>query len=506
MIDEGDVGGTKPMAATATGGPAARSAPEPAGPEPAAAPAKSRRFGPGLEFNAFALMASTAITALVGLGFWAVAAGLPPAEVGRASAMITTATMLSQLSGSNIGVLFSRVLPAAGQRSTAVVLAGYAVAIAIALVLTGGFLLLFTSDELFVSGTERALFPLLVITFVLFALQDWVLTGIRATGWIPVEQLLFSLAKMGLLIWFIALAVDNAIVLAWAIPCLATVLVINPLLLGRVLPRRPPAPEGASAMPARRELGRIFLAEYATGAVTFVIPLTLPLLVLTQLGAEANAYYALPWLIAESLGLLIWNISSSYMVEASHDNRQMGALMSRTLRLSFLVGGLGVPFIVVAAPWLLSFLGSNYAAEGTTVLRLMVLAIPFNIIFTMFLNTSRVRNQMGRVVVTQLVSAVLIIGLTATLLPLLGIDGAGWAYLIAEAVMAAVVAIPLLRFMRANQVRLFGVSTPGAAPADATGDATGDTAPGAAADADPDNGSAETVRLAQPYRSGRART
>ncbi|HZG92667.1 MAG TPA: polysaccharide biosynthesis C-terminal domain-containing protein [Pseudonocardia sp.] len=493
MIHEGDVDGTEPTAPAAAV-PAQQTGREHADPTAA----KARRFGPGLEFNAFALMASTAITALVGLGFWAIAARLPPAEVGRASAMITTATMLSQLSGSNIGVLFSRVLPAAGRRSTAVVLAGYAVAIAIALVLTGAFLLFFTSDELFVSGLERALFPLLVITFVLFALQDWVLTGIRATGWIPVEQLLFSLAKMGLLIWFVAAAVENAIVLAWAIPCLATVLVINPLLLGRVLPRRPPAPEGASAMPGRRALGRIFLAEYATGAVTFVIPLTLPLLVLTQLGAEANAYYALPWLIAESLGLLIWNISSSYMVEASHDNRQMGALMSRTLRLSFLVGGLGVPFIVLTAPWLLSFLGSNYAAEGTTVLRLMVLAIPFNIIFTMFLNTSRVRNQMGRVVVTQLVSAVLIISLTAALLPVMGIDGAGWAYLIAEAVMAVVVAVPLLRFMRANQVRLFGVSTPRAAPSDPD--------PTAESGTDPDNGSAESVRLAQPYRSGRART
>jgi hypothetical protein len=38
------------------------------------------------------------------------------------------------------------------------------------------------------------------------------------------------------------------------------------------------------------------------------------------------------------------------------------------------------------------------------VLRLMLLAIPFNIVSTMFLNTSRVRNQMGRVVVTQLVA------------------------------------------------------------------------------------------------------
>jgi O-antigen/teichoic acid export membrane protein len=453
--------------------------------------AKRRRFGPGLEINAIALMASTAITAVVGLGFWAIATNrLPAADVGRASAVITTATMLSQLSGSNIGLLFSRVLPGAGERSRAVVLAGYGVAIAISLVLTGGFLLLFNSDELFTSVTEQVLFPVVVITFCLFALQDWVLTGIRATTWIPLEQLLFAVAKLGLLFWFAAAAFDNAIVLAWVIPCAATVLIINPLLLARALPRRPPAPEGAAPIPGRRELGKIFLGEYATGAVTFVIPLVVPLLILTQLGAEANAYYALPLLIAESgLGVLIWNISSSYMVEASHDARQIGPLMSRTWRLSFLVGGLGVPVLYVLAPWLLSFLGPDYAAEGTTAMRLLLLAIPFNIVSTMYINTSRVRNQMGRVVALQLLLAVLIIGLTAALLPSLGIAGAGWGYLIAEAAVAVAVAVPLFRFMRAHDVSLFRAPRPAAAPADPA--------------ADPE----ATVRIAaQPSRAGRART
>jgi O-antigen/teichoic acid export membrane protein len=465
--------------------------------EPAQPPQeKRRRFGPGLEINAIALMASTAITAVVGLGFWAIAGNaLPVADVGRASAVITTATMISQLSGSNIGLLFSRVLPGAGERSRAVVLAGYGVAIGISLVLTGGFLLLFPTEELFDSTAERVLFPLLVITFCLFALQDWVLTGIRATTWIPVEQLLFAVAKLALLLWFANAAFDNAIVLAWVIPCAATVLIINPLLLVRVLPRRPPAPEGAAPMPSRREMGKIFVGEYATGAVTFVIPLVVPLLILTQLGPEANAYYALPLLIAESgLGVLIWNISSSYMVEASHDSRQIGPLMSRTWRLSFLVGGLGVPVLYLMAPWLLSFLGEDYAAEGTTAMRLLLLAIPFSIVSTMYINTSRVRNQMGRVVALQLLLAVLIIGLTAALLPTMGIEGAGWGYLIAEAVVAIAVAIPLLRFMRAHGVTLLRVPKPVA---------TAQTGPEDGPAADPE----ATVRIAaQSSRAGRART
>lgn len=409
-----------------------------------------RRRLPRLEFNAVALMASTGITALVGLGFWAIAARLPATEVGRASAVLSTAAVLSQLASSNVGVLFGRVLVSAGDRSRAVVLAGYGAATAIGGLLGLGFVLFIPNDALFSSGLERATFPLMVILFCVFSLQDWVLIGVRGAGWVPVEQLLFAIGKLALLLWFSTIAVTNGIVLSWVIPCLLAVLVINPILLGRVLPRRPPRPEGAAAMPSPRALLKIFLAEYATGTVTVVIPLVLPLLVVARLGTQANAYYALPWLIAESLGLLMWNISSSYMVEASHDGRQIAALMRRTLRLSLLICLLGVPFLLVAAPWLLSFLGPDYAAEGTTVLRLMVLAIPFAIISTTYINTARVKNQMGRVVALQLVTAVMVIGLAIVLMGPLGIDGAGWGYLAAELISAAIVIVPLTRFLLAN--------------------------------------------------------
>jgi len=418
------------------------------------APVSRRRFAPSLELNALALMAATGITALVGLGFWAVAARLPASEVGRASAVLSTATMLSLLASSNIGLLFSRVLASAGGKSRSVVLAGYGAATGIGAILGVGFVLFIPNDALFDSWLDRATFPLLVVLFCIFVLQDWVLIGLRAARWVPLEQLLFALAKLGLLVLFSALVLDGGIVLAWAIPCALAVLIINVLLLGRVLPNRPPPASGAAEMPSRRGLGIIFLAEYATGAMAVVIPLTLPLIVVAQLGTEANAYYALPWLIAESLGLLIWNISSSYMVEASHDGPQIAALMRRTFRLSLLVGGLGVPFLLIAAPLLLSFLGPDYAAEGTTVLRLMVAAIPFTIIVLMYVTTSRVKNQMGRVVAIQLLSAIMVIGLALALIPRLGIDGAGWAYLIAEAIAAAIVIVPLIRFMRANQVSL----------------------------------------------------
>ncbi|MFR9803439.1 lipopolysaccharide biosynthesis protein [Pseudonocardia sp. RS010] len=412
-------------------------------------PRTRRRLLPSLELNAFALMAATGITALVGLGFWAIAARLPAAEVGRSSAILSTATMLSQVAASNVGLLFGRVLASAGPKARRLVVGGYAVATAIALLLGAGFLVFFPHDELFPTFWDRAGFPLLVALLALSTLQDWVLTGLRRSTWIPLEQLLFALGKMGLLILFANLAFEKGILVAWALPIIALQLVISPILFLRLLPRVPPPGEGTPPMPDRRGLLSIFLAEYATGAVTVIIPLVLPLLVVARLGTEANAYYALPWLIAESFSVLIWNISSSYVVEASHDRRQQWALMKRTFRLSYLIGGLGVPALFLLAPWVLSVLGDSYSDQGTWVLRYAVLAIPFTIINMNFINTSRLRNQMGRVVVLEVFTAALVIGLAVVLMDRMGIGGAGLAFLLAQAVTALVVAVPLLRYIRA---------------------------------------------------------
>jgi len=218
-------------------------------------------------------------------------------------------------------------------------------------------------------------------------------------------------------------------------------------------------------MPGRRGLRVIFVAEYATGISAVVLPMVLPLIVVAQLGTEANAYFALPWLITESLNMLVWNINSSYLVEASHDGPQTAALLRRTLRLTCLVSALGVPFLLITAPWLLSLLGGSYSDEGSTVLRLMAAAVPFLIITNLYVSTSRIRQQMGRVVTIQLLTAVAVIALALSLVVPLGINGVGLAYLLAEAAAAAIVILPLIRYMRANDISLFRKPRPVAEPA-----------------------------------------
>jgi O-antigen/teichoic acid export membrane protein len=125
--------------------------------------------------------------------------------------------------------------------------------------------------------------------------------------------------------------------------------------------------------------------------------------------------------------------------------------MARTIRLIALVAVPGVAVAVIAAPWILSIMGPEYADQGSTVLRLMVLGIPFSTVSTLYVAICRIQLQMVRVVVIEAMIAVLVIGLAVALLRPLGIAGVGLGYLVAELLVAVATILPLVRFLRANQ-------------------------------------------------------
>jgi len=96
-----------------------------------------------LERNALALMISTGSTSVLGVVFWAVAArGYSAAAVGLASAHIAAMMLLASLAQLNLSTVFPRFLPTAGWRTRQLLTLGYAACITLAVVVSGGFVLL----------------------------------------------------------------------------------------------------------------------------------------------------------------------------------------------------------------------------------------------------------------------------------------------------------------------------------------------------------------------------
>ena len=104
--------------------------------------------------------------------------------------------------------------------------------------------------------------------------------------------------------------------------------------------------------------------------------------------------------------------------------------------------------VIIVAPIALEFLGPDYAAEGTLLLRLLALAAAFRAVNVLFLSLARVHKRVGQIVAVQAGTCVLGLGLALVLLDPLGLPGAGLAVLIAQATTALCVAPSLIRDLR----------------------------------------------------------
>jgi hypothetical protein len=154
------------------------------------------------------------------------------------------------------------------------------------------------------------------------------MTGLRASRWVPVENASFSAAKLLLLV-FLATGGAQGVFLAWALPVVPVVVVVNLYLFSRRIPLHVAASGGASALPTRRRLASFVAAEYAASLVTSVATYLLPIVVVDSLGAKAGAYFYVPWVVGVVLHALLWNISTAYVVEAGYSRERLAALLRR---------------------------------------------------------------------------------------------------------------------------------------------------------------------------------
>jgi O-antigen/teichoic acid export membrane protein len=96
---------------------------------------------------------------------------------------------------------------------------------------------------------------------------------------------------------------------------------------------------------------------------------------------------------------------------------------------------------------LLRVFGPDYAREGSGVLRLLALAAIPHTVIALNVSMLRVARRMRALAILQGGMAILVIVLSVVLLPVFGINGVGWAWLITMTLVAGVVLLTNLRFL-----------------------------------------------------------
>jgi O-antigen/teichoic acid export membrane protein len=414
-------------------------------------PLRGWRGGDPLTRTTAALATNTVVTSALGVVFWLVASHRYSAsQVGADSALLSSLLLLSTLTELNFNTALPRLLPQVRRRSRAVALCYLATGSAGALA-AGAFVLVaphLTASLHFLVHDGWLVLSLIVglAVYNVFAVQDAVLVAAQRAEVVPVENAVFGVVKLVLMILLVGHLAGHGIFISWILAGMLLVIPINALLFGSVLKQPGSAVGTQSYLPleGRRKLVRYLAHDWAAGLLGQGTGALLPLIVLAVLGRAVTGYFYIAFIVVTAVTSFSQSFSTSLLVEAAHDEPALDRLTRRTIiRYATVV----IPALVVAvviAPLALRVFGAEYSRQAGEVFRILLVATIPQAAVAIAMSVERIRGRAERVLQYQAVSAVAALALVIPLIHLDGLAGVGWAWLIAQ-LLAALLVIPTLR-------------------------------------------------------------
>lgn len=413
--------------------------------------------------NAYALMLNTGLNGLLGVVYWLLAArNYDASQVGRGSALISAMVLLSGVLAVNIRGTLTWLIPQAGRWTGRLVLYAYALSSVIVVPLTVGFLLTRgywgpAFDPLGDSGTA-SLFVVAAVACGIFAMQDGVLIGLRNSVWVPLENAIFGVAKIVLLVLLATSFPQNGVYLSWVIPMVLLLLPINGLIFGRLVPRHSrTACEGSTTVPSSALVRRFFAADYVGGLFVFGAAHLVPVLVAATVAPHVFAYFYIAWIMAGILNLIAINLATSLTVEGVYAADQLTANCRAALRRALGILLVAVAIVALVAPYGLGMLGPGYLDAAPLLQVLAIAALPRAVV-EIWLGVLRAQSLTRQIALLQTASGGLAVGLVLVWLQVdpeaLGvgrITGVGLAVLVSQTVLALAVLPRLRRFLAPAQ-------------------------------------------------------
>jgi O-antigen/teichoic acid export membrane protein len=403
--------------------------------------------------NGYALLLNVGVTSALGFLYWIVAARTYTAvHVGLSSTAVAVVQFLAGLAGQpSIANALTRFLPRAGPDATRLTVLAYGVAagagaLVSALYVAATYLPLGVPVVLGQSWILALALGASVVIWCVFALQDAALTGVRQAVWVPLENGLYGIGKIALLVALAPVTPEYGIVVSWFLPALVLLPPVNVLIFRRLLRRHPAAPTPGHH--DRRTVARFIGGDYLGSIFALAAVDLLPVLVVARLGAAATAYFYLPFLIVYSIELVAVNLGVSLTVEGALDRSRLAQVASSVLRRIGLIVVPAVLVLLLVPGLVLSVYGPAYAAQSSDLLRLLALGVLAKTVTTISFSLARVERRVSRIALVQAVLFVLLMALSWALMGTMGLNGVGLAYLITQVVVAAAVLPSVLRMLR----------------------------------------------------------
>jgi O-antigen/teichoic acid export membrane protein len=382
--------------------------------------------------NGLYIMGTTAVTSLLGFGFWLISAHLlPAADVGRAASLVSAMLFVAVITNLGLGqVLISRL----GARTpgyewsltvNTALLAAALVSLAGGLIAGALVPLLIPSLRGDLGAATLLVLPLGVASIACSQVLDFACIAERQARPSFLRNSAAALLRLSL-IAVVALASGESEIWLPAIWVLSF-LAIDLHGVVWMLPGL-----GRSYLPTldgwRRELAdlrHLIAGHQAINLGSQAPAYLLPVLVSARLGPTEGAYFYAAFMLATGLYFIAPAIGNSLFAEGAKHPERLRADLGRAARYIALLATPPAVVLVAAAPLLLGFFGGDYADAGTDLLYVLVATALLDAPYQLVLATLRARSHLRDAAAATWVLLVTCVAATWLLLPPLGLVGAG---------------------------------------------------------------------------------
>lgn len=399
--------------------------------------------------NSIYIMCSTAVTALIGYLYWIVAAHLYSMNaIGLASALIAVITLVSTLAELGIGAMLVQSLPRYKTDFTwSLMLNAGLVTGALTSLLAGTIMVIVLplfSHQFAIIWQHPAYMLVCILGVPLWTISvllDQTFVAERRSSNILVRNGSFAVFKcllMVLLAWLGALG----LLASWVLALVFTLIGVRVLLIPRI--------GRTYSMVIRGIVGQIrgmlsALAWHHFINIGALAPMyLLPVLVIMRLSAVDNAYYYTTSMVGSFFLLVSPAVSVSLFAEGSHAADSVLHKARASAVIIALLLGPAMLISLLGGHYILLLFGPSYAQHALLLFRIITISAVPDAITNIYISVLRVQKRLRQAALFNLSMALLTLVLSWILLPVLGIAGAGWAFLISQLVGSLVAGIDVI--------------------------------------------------------------
>lgn len=407
-----------------------------------------------LYLNASSLVATTAVTSILGFIFWWLASRVyAPEVVGVASAAIASMTLIGAIGILGLGTLLIGQINREPEQAGSIIITSALVAGGASFLL--GMLYAFAapllSPELSVLSDNvgnALLFASGVAFTSVTIILDQALIGLLRGGLQLWRNAIFSIAKLGVLyafaLWF-ASASGMSIYAAWLLGNIISLGLVIAFIArsGLRLLHRP-------RFRLIRQLGRAALAHHAANLILQAPTLIMPIAVTALVSAATNASFYAAWMIASFAFVIPAHLATVLYAMSAGETAALMAKMRMTMRLSLFVAIPLSGLLLITANLLLALFGEHYAEQASWCLRLLALGVFPLIVKYHYIALIRVYSQLDRAIVLLLTGSILEVVFAVVGLQVGALAGLAAGWVIAVSIQA-VIMWPRLRQVRVPQ-------------------------------------------------------